>query len=39
MGREISYAVQVEEAVMVHEAKGKAAEGEDPETTRQRPIL
>jgi hypothetical protein len=29
--------MQAEEAVMVHEAKGKAVKGEDPETTGQRP--
>jgi hypothetical protein len=27
----------IEEALMVHEAEGKAVKGEDPETTSQRP--
>jgi hypothetical protein len=31
------HTVQVEEAVMVHEAEDKAVEGEDPKTTSQRP--
>jgi hypothetical protein len=34
---EKSHTVQAEEAMMVHEAEDKAVEGEDLETTSQRP--